>query len=468
MARIPNQALINLRNTFGVDPQFLLSDLNDYTMEGPENDVIPIDDGIASIDTGLPMYRQDGNNNRFLQYSGSGSPYSSQPNDLLNNFFAATRERTENLNNPNKIQGLINSGITKIGMDPQRSIVEMIKSGQVDEKKFRGIPSVSGILAQILPDKYYDMSLEDQVFTQANMGYDGPTVFGKNTGNQDIFGINVRSGLGNYAEAVQESFDNLDNQLSGRLAEKYGATFNKRTGKFEGPGAERANQMTKMMRFKYGVQENQLANKKIIDAQIKKIRERKAKEAEALANATKQYTQPTRSTQQAIREERGDPGSSDYGNPGGTSGAMTEGPGGNVGTYCFDPSTPIQMADGSTKKIKEIQLGDDTKGGEVTGVFQFKATDEIHDYKGVTVAGSHYVKEDGRFIMVKDSPLSVKIDKIPVVYSLDTSGRRIFINDIEFADYNGDGIAKGFLANAGVDITGFDTEVLRQVENRLI
>jgi len=138
------------------------------------------------------------------------------------------------------------------------------------------------------------------------------------------------------------------------------------------------------------------------------------------------------------------------------------------GTYCFDPSTPIQMADGSTKEIKNIQLGDETKGGEVTGVFQFKASDEIHDYKGVTVAGSHYVKEDGRFIMVKDSPLSVKIDKIPVVYSLDTSGRRIFINDIEFADYNGDGIAKGFLANAGVDITGFDKEVLRQVENRLI
>ena len=126
------------------------------------------------------------------------------------------------------------------------------------------------------------------------------------------------------------------------------------------------------------------------------------------------------------------------------------------------------MADGSEKKIKEIQLGDQTRGGEVTGVFQFKAADEIHDYKGVTVAGSHYVKENGRFIMVQDSPLSVKIDKIPVVYSLDTTGRRIFIKDIEFADYNGDGIAKGFLANAGVDLTGFDKEVLRQVENRLI
>jgi hypothetical protein len=159
------------------------------------------------------------------------------------------------------------------------------------------------------------------------------------------------------------------------------------------------------------------------------------------------------------------PGRGDAGNPGGSSGAMDDS---NAGSFCFDPKTLIQMADGSTKEIKNIQLGDDTKGGEVTGVFQFKATDEIHDYKGVTVAGSHYVKEDGKFIMVKDSLLSVKIDKIPVVYSLDTTGRRIFINDIEFADYNGDGIAKGFLENAGVDLAGFDKEVLRQVEHRLI
>jgi hypothetical protein len=159
------------------------------------------------------------------------------------------------------------------------------------------------------------------------------------------------------------------------------------------------------------------------------------------------------------------PGRGDAGNPGGSSGGMTDD---NAGSFCFDPSTPIQMADGSTKEIKDIQLGDDTKGGEVTGVFQFKASDEIHDYKGVTVAGSHYVKEEGKFIMVKDSPLAIKIDKIPVVYSLDTTGRRIFIKDIEFADYNGDGVAKSFLSNAGADLTGFDKEVLRQVEQRLI
>jgi len=164
----------------------------------------------------------------------------------------------------------------------------------------------------------------------------------------------------------------------------------------------------------------------------------------------------------AVDRHTGGGGRDSSGTGGGWGGSATG------GGWCFDPNTFVQMADGSEKKIKEIQLGDNTKGGEVTGVFQFKAADEIHDYKGVTVAGSHYVKEDGKFIMVQDSPISVKIDKIPVVYSLDTTGRRIFIKGIEFADYNGDGIAKGFLHNAGLELNGFNKEVLRQVENRLI
>ena len=162
-----------------------------------------------------------------------------------------------------------------------------------------------------------------------------------------------------------------------------------------------------------------------------------------------------------------------YSGPLGNQGNTGGNTGGNIGGFsgggfCFDPNTLVEMLDGTEKKIKHIVLGDKTRGGEVTGVFQFKAADEIHDYKGVTVAGSHYVKENGNFIMVQDSPLSVKINKIPVVYSLDTTQRRIWIKNIEFADYNGDSIAKSFLHNAGVGLSGFDKEVLRQVENRLI
>jgi hypothetical protein len=225
-------------------------------------------------------------------------------------------------------------------------------------------------------------------------------------------------------------------------------------------------------------QEEELQKKQ---AEIDDINRRKREETDAAkqrelqiqaaAKAQEISRSQAREQQAAIeRDQQRDRDRGGAGSGGGGESASGAGSGGgyNQGNFCFDPNTPIQMADGSEKKIKDIQLGDDTKGGEVTGIFQFKAADEIHDYKGVTVAGSHYVKEDGKFIMVKDSPLSVKIDKIPVVYSLDTTGRRIFINNIEFADYNGDGIAKGFLENAGVDLAGFDKEVLRQVEHRLI
>ena len=123
---------------------------------------------------------------------------------------------------------------------------------------------------------------------------------------------------------------------------------------------------------------------------------KKARDLQIAAAAKAQEISRSQARQQQAAIERDQ--QRDSGRGGGadqSGGGYSSGSGYNEGNYCFDPSTPIQMADGSTKEIKNIQLGDDTKGGEVTGVFQFKASDEIHDYKGVTVAGSHYVKEDG-------------------------------------------------------------------------
>ena len=275
---------------------------------------------------------------------------------------------------------------------------------------------------------------------------------------------------------LDESYDKRRGVVSNTLKEKYGMTDADieaaLAGEYTGdiPINPATGKPTDLInRLGLFNQSQKLLNERLRQADVVYNDKLEKRRISRLPEEVRKYTQPTKTVQQAIQK---DINQSTGGGGGGASFASSKTGSGSTGydsgNFCFDPSTPIQMADGSTKEIKNIQLGDDTKGGEVTGVFQFKASDEIHDYKGVTVAGSHYVKEDGRFIMVKDSPLSVKIDKIPVVYSLDTSGRRIFINDIEFADYNGDGIAKGFLANAGVDIPGFDKEVLRQVENRLI
>ena len=273
----------------------------------------------------------------------------------------------------------------------------------------------------------------------------------------------------NAAKITDETFDKRQDRISKTLQNKYGLSDAEIEDALAGQysGDVQSSLIDRIFTLN---QARDLFNRRNKAADAIYQRKLEEKRIASLPEEVRQYTQPTRTVEQAIeRDNRGDQGSSSAGGFSNVS-SNTSGAGGayNEGNFCFDPNTLIQMADGSEKKIKEIQLGDNTKGGEVTGVFQFKASDEIHDYKGVTVAGSHYVKEDGRFIMVKDSPISIKIDKIPVVYSLDTTGRRIFIKDIEFADYNGDGIAKGFLANAGVDLTGFDKEVLRQVEHRLI
>ena len=45
----------------------------------------------------------------------------------------------------------------------------MIRSGEVDTRKSSGIPlGIGAAFARMMPDKYYDMSLGDQVFTQSN------------------------------------------------------------------------------------------------------------------------------------------------------------------------------------------------------------------------------------------------------------------------------------------------------------
>ena len=273
---------------------------------------------------------------------------------------------------------------------------------------------------------------------------------------------NVMAGY-NLSQMTEETFDTRTGNIAETLADKYGMTPTEIQQAIEGTytGPVTSNLIETIRAV--NLAKTNIMNIKNLGIQAAK----KEQQLRDIARANKISRAEAQGVRDAIdRQSRESaPGRGDAGNPGGSSGAMTDD---NAGTFCFDPNTLVQMADGSEKKIKEIQLGDQTKGGEVTGVFQFKASDQIHDYKGVVVAGSHYVKEDGKFIMVQDSPISVKIDKIPVVYSLDTTGRRIFINDIEFADYNGDGVAKNFLTNAGIDLTGFDTEVLRQVEQRLI
>ena len=74
-------------------------------------------------------------------------------------------------------------------------------------------------------------------------------------------------------------------------------------------------------------------------------------------------------------------------------------------------------------------------GGYVGGVGKF-LTDELYDYNGVKVSGSHLVNEDNKWMHVKDSKNGKPLgNDTHVVYVLGTEHRRLLIENILFTDY---------------------------------
>ena len=172
--------------------------------------------------------------------------------------------------------------------------LELTRAGQIQKslqgfgqgiqslgQKIGGLGPISMILGSM--DKFDELPALDKQFIEQSMGYRGPTVFGENTtgGYVDPFGVNVRSAFGNYAEKVRDEFGSLGESLSGRLSDKYGATFNPETGMFESEdeeAARKANQMTQLMRKKFVFRQQQIKQQEF----DKKIAEQKA-EAERQA-----------------------------------------------------------------------------------------------------------------------------------------------------------------------------------------
>jgi hypothetical protein len=110
--------------------------------------------------------------------------------------------------------------------------------------------------------------------------------------------------------------------------------------------------------------------------------------------------------------------------------------GGGGGGGCFLKGTQVTMADGSTKAIEQVDLGDNVaKGGKVFATGKF-LVDNLHDYKGIKVSGSHMVYEDNKWVRVKDSKHGKSLgDDEHIVYVFGAENRRILINDILFTDY---------------------------------
>jgi hypothetical protein len=247
-------------------------------------DLPTADSGTTTPPDSTPGSSQPSGNNDGRSAPSVGS-VAGGGSGLIGDYMTATQDRQNRLTNPNVPTSFISS-LTGGG---QRNIGEMIRSGEVDTRKSSGIPlGIGSAIARMMPDKYYDMSLADQVFTQSQMGYTGPTVFGENSmGNKDPFGLNVRSGFGNYAEAVGSNFNQLRDTLT---KDRAGVTFNEETGMFEGVNADAVNKQTEMIRNKYNFRKQQLGVKNVLDSKIKaaddqREKDRLAAEAKAKAEA---------------------------------------------------------------------------------------------------------------------------------------------------------------------------------------
>ena len=119
-----------------------------------------------------------------------------------------------------------------------------------------------------------------------------------------------------------------------------------------------------------------------------------------------------------------------------SGGASSGTPGSGGGGGCFIEGTMITMADGSLKPVEQVDIKDEVAvGGFVFATGKF-LIDNLYNYKGIKVSGTHMVKEDGKWTRVEDSKHGISLgDDEHIVYVFGSEHRRIMINGIEFTDY---------------------------------
>ena len=225
--------VINFMENYAPTPNRIY-DLYQYYMGGGSNQP---GTGGQTPPGGMNQFIPQGGGGGNMMMCGLGSP------QMIGNFNQAIAQRQNRLNNPGKIA----QKLYDIGLPKQDSVQQMMARGMLG-KKDKGL-NLPGIMSMIAPDQYGNLTLGDQILTQSYMGFTDP-----NTGmaNKDPFGINVRSAMGNYSEYANKQVGKLGDMLSGRLADKYGATWDEELGAYTGKNAKKANDMTKMLREKYG------------------------------------------------------------------------------------------------------------------------------------------------------------------------------------------------------------------------
>ncbi len=124
------------------------------------------------------------------------------------------------------------------------------------------LPSMTNLLNQFGIQNFSSLSPLDQAFIEQSTGYEGPTVFGKNIGGQDPFGMNIESAFGNYAQGVRDDLTTLNEHFASKTLADDGAEWDEEQGMFVGPKADYWNQLNKMNISRWDFRTKQIEKQK--------------------------------------------------------------------------------------------------------------------------------------------------------------------------------------------------------------
>ena len=97
------------------------------------------------------------------------------------------------------------------------------------------------------------------------------------------------------------------------------------------------------------------------------------------------------------------------------------------------------MADGTTRAIETVRVGDDTAGGMVTATMTFhrRSADPLYALQGVSVTGDHAVLdvESGQFTRVKNAKGAKPLTNVACVAGSGTTGRHAHVYDFTCDDH---------------------------------
>lgn len=118
--------------------------------------------------------------------------------------------------------------------------------------------------------------------------------------------------------------------------------------------------------------------------------------------------------------------------------SIKNGPIGQTADFlCFDPSTPVRLADGRTLPIGHIEVGMTLENGEYvtsTMVFDGRGTAMV-DIGGICVSANHKILTARGWIRCGDHPDAMSIAPHPYIVCLNTIGHTIPIHGMLFKDY---------------------------------